>query len=429
MKNIDFEAVAHWLVTGFFENNKKSFIKNFNYKNNLDTKFKWFHSPRNITFKSAVNEFGDLFESILTNRIKNEKIILPLSGGLDSRTIAAALKYKKNVVSYSYQFENGIPETEYADEIAKLYNWEFHRYVIPKGYLWGKIKELSKINNCRVEFTHPRQMAFIDKISKLGNVLISGSMGDLLFDNSSIENNAGKTKQLLYLKKNIFKNSGFRLAKEFWSYWNLDGNLESYMNNILNEHINSMNISNISNKMRAIKVEYYVKNWTNINMSIFSTFIPTFAPYHDEKMCEFICGLPEEYLNNRKIQIAYLKQKSPELAKIPWQAYDLNLYQINRFNTYYIPLRLKNYIKRMISHKIFKNKKPIIRNWEIQFLEKENIKHLEHWLFDKPNLNLLVPNDIILKYYNKFKNDNQVYYSHAISMLLTLSLWCDQNLE
>lgn len=429
LRELDYKSIAHWLTTGFFENDKKSFLKKSSYENNLSPNFEWFHNPRNITFRNAVNEFGDLFESIIIKKTKNKNIVLPLSGGLDSRTIAAALKNNKKVVSYSYQFYNGIPEINYAKRIAKLYNWRFHEYIIQKGYLWEKIEELSNLNKCRAEFTHPRQMACIDKISKLGNILISGSMGDLLFDSFSLKNQADKQQQLLFLKKIIFKNSGMKLAEDFWSHWNLDSNLESYMDKILINYINSTQISNVPNKIRAIKAQYYVKNWTNTNLNIFNNFISTFAPYHDERMCEFICGLPEEYLKGRIIQIAYLKKKSPELANIPWQAYDLNLYQIKRFNTFHLPIRMKNFFKRLVSYQILRNKEPIIRNWEIQFLEDENISFLEDWLFNKPKLNLLIPNNIVSKFYNKFKNSNKVYYSHAISMLLTLSVWCDQNLE
>ena len=73
------------------------------------------------------------------------------------------------------------------------------------------------------------------------------------------------------------------------------------------------------------------------------------------------------------------------------------------------------------------NKPPIIqRNWELQFLGRENEKHLEHWLFDKFFLNDIVPLSIINNFYQKFLTENKVVFSHPISMLLTLSLWCEK---
>ena len=429
MKEIDYKAIAHWLATGFFENKNKSFFKNSNFSNYIGPDLKLHHNPRKITFEKALNEFGDLFESLIKKNIKGKRIVLPLSGGLDSRTIAAALKNKKNIVSYSYEFKNGISEIKYAQRIAEVCKWEFHPLIIKEGYLWDTIDELSKRNNCRTEFTHPRQMAFLNKISNFGDILLSGSNGDLLFESFSLKNNLNNNEQIAFLRKLFFKNSGEELASELWSYWKLDGNFNNSMNEILSDLIINTKIDNISNKMRAIKIESYVKNWTNINLDLYSTFIKTYAPYHDDEMNEFICSLPEEYLNGRKIQIEYLKLKSPELAKISWQDYDLNLYNYKKFNTYYFPKRIYNILKRTIQYKILRKEKPIQRNWELQFLSKKNAEKLEGWLFETPQLNYLIPEKIVLKYYMKFKKVNSVEYSHSVSMLLTLSLWCKENIK
>ena len=426
MDNIDYKAISHWFATGFFENNKKSFLKNKIYHNNFGPNFEWFYEPRNISFKSALNEFGDLFESVLDEKIKNKKVVLPLSGGLDSRTIAAALRKNKDIVTYSYEFEHGISETKYAEKIAKLFDWEFHKFIIKEGYLWQKIEELANINRCRAEFTHPRQMAILEKVSKMGEILLSGSMGDLLFESFSINKFSEKDSQRDFIIKNIIKKSGFDFALDFWQFWSIEGDFNNYINQVIDHHINKINIENPSSKIKAIKTEYYVKNWTNTNLQIFNHFIPTFAPYHDQRICDFICSIPEDYLKNRKIQIAYIKQKSPSLAKIPWQAYDLNLYQYKLFKTLYFPRRVFRLLKRNIKHEIFKKPKPIIRNWELQFLNEKNKKYLEKWLFNNSSFNHLVPNDLVLKYYKKFSDGDKVNYSHIVSMLLTLSVWSNQ---
>ena len=70
------------------------------------------------------------------------------------------------------------------------------------------------------------------------------------------------------------------------------------------------------------------------------------------------------------------------------------------------------------------NKPSIIqRNWELQFLGKENDIQLKKWLFDNPELNKIVPNNIVEDFYNKFKYVNKIKYSHSIGMLLSLSVW------
>ena len=63
----------------------------------------------------------------------------------------------------------------------------------------------------------------------------------------------------------------------------------------------------------------------------------------------------------------------------------------------------------------------IQRNWELQFLGKENEPILAHILFDNQILNAAVPLPITRAFYEKFKHANPVYYSHSINMLLVLS--------
>ena len=92
-----------------------------------EMEWNWHYTPRDISFDQAVDEFTHLFETLILNYTEGKKIILPLSGGLDSRTLAAALKGRKDVVVVSYEFENGIRETEYARQIAVTCGWEFHR--------------------------------------------------------------------------------------------------------------------------------------------------------------------------------------------------------------------------------------------------------------------------------------------------------------
>lgn len=423
MEDIDLNSISHWFATGFFENENKSFLFNSKHKNNFGPQIEWFYEPRNISFNAALNEFGDLFESVLKSKTKNKNIILPLSGGLDSRTIAAGLKDKKNVVTYSYEFEAGIPEIKYAENIANKFNWDFHKFIIKKGYLWNKIDKLASINSCRTEFTHSRQMAVIEEVSKLGDILISGSLGDLLFDSYSLSDKLGDDEIKNFFKKIILKPSGLEFVNDLWSYWGKDYNYNTYLCRILDRLYKKIDISNNSNKAKALKVEYYVKNWTNINLNIFNSYVPTFAPYHDDRLCKFICTIPEKFLKNRKIQIAYIKKKAPILAKIPWQSYDLNLYEFHRFNTLYFPRRVYRYINRKVRYKILKKYEPITRNWEIQFTGKKNKKHLENWLFNNKKFNLIIPSELVSKFYNKFKYNDKVYYSHIISMLLTFSVW------
>ncbi len=438
---LDLEAICVFGATGFFLD-QDTFWKDlsvvppateYEMKKGGDVEvgspwFNWHYSPRDIGFEEVLDEFADLFEKITLEYCNNKRVILPLSGGLDSRSQAVALKAigHPNVASYSYKFAHSFDETSYGKKIAKQCGFSFKELEIPRGYLWNRIDELAQINKCYSDFTHPRQMAVIDEISELGNLFYLGHWGDVLFDDMNIPDVASETEQLEYLKKKILKKGGLELASDLWRAWKLEGDFIEYLDARLLKLLRNINIENANARIRAFKSLYWAPRWTSVNLSIFSSMHPIVLPYYDNRMCEFICTVPEKYLAGRKIQIEYIKRKSPEVAAIKWQDFSpCNLYSYKSFfHPKYWPYRAARKTRMLLKQKI-KGPSLVLRNWENQFLGKDNAAELEKHLFNKPSFNDLVPPHITKRFYKNFQEKNQVYYAHPLSMLLTLSLFSE----
>ena len=424
--DIDLRSIAEWIACGFFLGDKNFTKLKYGQDEYFRAKESWYYEPRNISFNSAVEEFTHIFETLIFENIKNKKIILPLSGGLDSRTIASALRKKKKIVTYSYEFLGGVKETKYAKQISDEMGWAFYKYLIPRGYLWEKIEKLAEINSCQSDFTHPRQMAVIDQISNLGDLIISGQWGDVLFDLPKLSHRANLDDQAGFLFNKIVKPGGLALSKSLWDEWGFSGKFEEILFNRIKELLLEIKINNPNRRVQAFKSIHWAQRWANPNLKIFSKNCELFIPYYENSICEFICTVPDRYLEDRKIQIKYLQNRSPALAKIPWQVYDLNLYNYQYFNNIYLPRRAYRYLTRILNEKIFKNTPKVQRNWELQFLGAENSKNLKYWLFEKKILNNIISPKLIHTFYEKFQTENQIIFSHPVSMLLTLSVWCEK---
>ena len=191
--------------------------------------FKWYYTPRDITFEQALDEFTNLFETIIKEQTEGKKVILPLSGGLDSRTQAVALKtINSNVSSYSYKFQNGFNEVKIAKQIAQICEFDFVAHTIPKGYLWNVVDKLADVNHCFSDFTSPRQMAIYNQFDNAGDVFSLGHWGDVLFDSMNLPE-LDESKQVDVLLKKIIKRGGLEFASELWQTWNLPGGFEDYL--------------------------------------------------------------------------------------------------------------------------------------------------------------------------------------------------------
>lgn len=435
----DLKSIAFFMATGFFPDNSTYYkgLKVYSpyTKYQIDDNgtpaseekwFEWNYEPRDISFEQALDEFTDLFENIVAEQTADQKVILPLSGGLDSRSLATALRKRSGeTYTYSYEFENSFNETSFGKKIADRSGFPFKALTIPKGYIWSVREELGEINKCYSEFTHGRQMAVIDQIAKLGDIFALGHWGDVLFDQGGIEENVGFDQLLAKTKKKVLKEGGQEMAQSYWEYWGLSGTFEQYLNDKISEMYEPLKIDHVGARLRAFKSRYWAPRWTSINLAVFESRKPMALPYYHDEMCRFICGIPEEYLANRQIQIEYIKRQTPELAKVEWQGHTpCNLYTYKDFHSLrYIPYRVFRKIKNTLSPG-----KTVLRNWENQFLGETNRTELKN-VFARAENSELFSAEIASNLIRNFYSGHPKPYSHPLSMQLTLATFLEQERE
>jgi hypothetical protein len=422
---INFEAICCFIACGFFLEGDTyykglksptpgSFYNEFGKENKY---FDWYSEPRINDLENAVDIFSDILDAQLIN-LSRKNVILPLSGGLDSRTLMAGL-IKNSIAArtYSYEFEDGHHETLYGQQISEIAQFDFEGYTIKRGSMWKNIDFISDTNGCYAEFTNARQICVSEKLNEMSGDFLLGHGGDLFFDNMKFNFNISDDEAFLILKNNIIKQGGLELAIELWKIFGLNGDFKIYLSDRLMRMWKSIDIIDTNSKYRAFKTKFYVSRWTCTNLDIFDRFGNKNVPFFDDRMCDFICNVSENLLNNRKIQIEYIKRYAPSLAKVEWQEhspFNLYNYKFDKFPLN-LPNRLINKLKIMRSQK-----KYIQRNWELQFLGDENDKILKQYLFNSQSC--FIDHNVISKFYNLFKLE-PLKYAHPISMLLTLKIW------
>ena len=386
--------------------------------------WEWYYTPKDRSLSNAVEEFSSIFESYISPKVGNEKINLPISGGLDSRSLFVPLQHNKNLNLLSYSFENGFNESSFGQQISQVFNIPMKSFKIPRGYIWNHLETFKHHNGLLTEFTHPRQVAILKKSNNEKNKILLGHWGDVLFDVPSSNIPSEYDNQVILLINSFTNSGGIELAEDLWNVWGLPDTFRNYIFSLFDKQYKKINIDEISAKIRSFKSLYWAPRFTSVNLKIFENMGDLILPYYSHEMCNFICGLPEDLLSKRGIQIQYIKKFCPELAKIPWQKYyPLNLYEYEKYyNLSNIPRRIINKLKRDFSVKVF-NQNPLIeRNWENQFLGKSNAIKLQNHLLFNEELQKLIPLSITKKYLSKFNNDPHKY-SHSVSMLLTLSVF------
>ena len=438
---LDFRAISCFCSLGFmldddtFSNKIKVLKPATDFQLNEDKEiiqekknWNWHHNPVDKSFVDFLDEFSGIFEKIINDGTNNKRILLPISGGLDSRSLLASALEKDELTLASYEFENGINETQYGIEIANKFKIPIYAQKIPCGYVWKNLDKIAQLNNCFTDFLHPRQFATLNNWQGLGDSILLGHWGDVLFDSLEVSEKKSIDEQVSILQNKLVHNSGVELASDLWKNWGLDGSFSSFLINRIDTLYRNINIDLPSARIRAFKSLYWAPRWTSINLSFFSSLGNLVVPYYHDNLCKFICTVPEKFLKGRKIQIEYIKQKYSLLAEVPWQKYHpLNLNNYNQFyNPINYPARVLRKMTRFAKTKFYNIPNENTRNWELQFLGQHNTEQLKTHLLDNYNYEDIISKRIYSDYYEKFKI-NPVKYAHAVSMLLTLSTFAKRN--
>lgn len=438
--DLDLKAICIFMATGFFMDDdtywkdERCLLPSHDYT--LDSvgcildkapHFKWHFSPKERSFEDVLEEYIHLLTQIMREQLGTGPVILPLSGGLDSRSQAMVLQgFDNPVQAFSYEFQGGYPETKIAKQIASACGFDFKDFQIPKGYLWECIEELAAINKCYSEFTHPRQMAVLPELKQMEGVFSLGHWGDVLFDRGVPEGTTESNLTAILLKK-MLKPGGMALANSLWEVWGLEGSFKDYLKSRVETALNKLDIDNLSAKVRAFKTSQWAHRWTTTNLSVFDAAHPMTLPYYDDRMLEFICTVPETYLADRRLQIAHLQQDAA-LASITWQAqrpFNLKTYSYNKI-PYNLPYRVWNKVQHVLEG--WMGAPYIQRNYELQFLGSRNESMLRSYLEDS-DFQQWIGGDLVCSQLNGFYEQDARQYSHSVSMLLTISLFFKKYLK
>ena len=176
IKNVNQLAPASLLQT---KKRKIDEIKLYNY--NFDLKL---HGRK--SFSENINNISELFSESVNNRFKNsEKNILTLSGGLDSRAVAACLYYNNinfTAVTMKYSSGHEAKDLVIAEKLSRLFNsnWKSIDVSLPKG---NDLIELLFLKEGMNSLSTSAILGFYRKVSgEFGNKInfITGDNGDKL---------------------------------------------------------------------------------------------------------------------------------------------------------------------------------------------------------------------------------------------------------
>jgi asparagine synthase (glutamine-hydrolysing) len=196
-------AVTEFLITGFTTNNKTLYhdVKQIEagcyitiHKSNMENSryYSFYHQPVEANLESLSNELEQIFRDVfrdLSERTKGKTIVLPLSGGYDSRIIALLLKEfgNENILAFTYGKRHN-KEASVSENIAKNLGipWEFYEYQKNDWHSWYHSEEWNEYVEFAVNGSNMAHLQDWPAVTKLVQkhkedlVFIPGHSGDFV---------------------------------------------------------------------------------------------------------------------------------------------------------------------------------------------------------------------------------------------------------
>ncbi len=250
---------------------------------------------------------------------KGKQIVIPLSGGLDSRIIAAYLKKLgiENVICFSYGRKNSF-EVKISRQVARAlgYEWHFIEYTNKKWYECYHSTEMKcyeRYSSNLVSSPHKQDFLAIKELKEKGDlpgnsVFIPGHSGDMI---------AGSHIPVNY---NDFQNYNFELflndnLKKHYLLWNWDNNekLKQIFTAKINNCIGDIDICD--NESCANAIELFDLKERQSKFIINSVRAYEFMGYEwriplwDLELIDFFTRIPVRYKIGQSLYKKYVREK------------------------------------------------------------------------------------------------------------------------
>ena len=269
-------------------------------------------------------EFNHLFRQAIRRQSSgNNKIGVPLSGGLDSRLVAAYLwKEGYSFSTHTYGVK-GCYDYKFAKKVARVLGADHHFYETDGEYIPNYYRESLKLTNGLLDICNTQQIILPKRINNVCDVLYIGFAADLIFGGGYVCDNILNLTDEKKLPSIVYDSFSW-----FFKSWMQ----KDFFNKSTYEEIKNASIDKIVfrlsqtkadipiNKADYVYLNERVRRFTiNANLILLNQKLEYRTPTYDNDLVDFALTLPPRLRLNSLLYKELLKRYFPKLARIPWQ--------------------------------------------------------------------------------------------------------------
>jgi len=394
-----------------------------------------FKENHNHPTEYYVENIVSIFKRAVERRTKGDhRIGVSLSGGLDSRSIVAAINKRHYPINtFTYGVKGG-DEAKIAGQVAKKLGTT-HRFFELKQDSFADYVELGVrltdgMSSCR----HFHWMSLLKKIANDVDVVFHGLGMDIML---------GGWTEIGYVRihrKMLKAQNDAILVNLIYQKLRKGGvrKMNSLFSDMYYQKIKDMPIQSLKTALKEVKVKHlgnkadylFWRNWTRTSTSpARRSYVEDRVPGYDNEFVDFILKIPPELRLEHKIYYRFFRKLAPDLVRIPHQG--TGVAPLAPFFLHKIGKLVKS------GYKEFIRRLRIITRGRVSIPDKIGYPDYDEWIRNDPRLRTFFK-DILLDertlsrgYFNEHCIREMVRshlssnkdYGRELCALLTFELW------
>lgn len=372
---------------------------------------------------ALVDDFHDRWTSVLDRQIRGGSIVVPLSGGLDSRTIVGTVSGPEPIGEtslFAYGYGTRSPEVAIARAVTRARGVPLTEQVVPP-YLLDRLDTVHGAVEGFSGLSFTRQAGAAEALAGLGDRVVGGHWGDVWFDDAGATALApGRTDDLAAVAFAKFAKRGREWLLDHLCRPHLAGtDPEDVLRDILTTELARLDgIVDPDTRLKALKTEQWSFRWTLAGTRAYELARPVLLPFYANDLVDLFTTIPGQQLRGRRLQVAYLLRHHPDLAAVRWDKTGLQLAPTRLDRAKALSERLVRKAGRVAT------RRPVVqRNWEVQYLGGDRPGRLCRGLTaaGSPVVDL-VGRDAVTTLLDDFFAAPGPRSGHAVDALLTLQM-------
>lgn len=327
----------------------------------------WWHDPDpSRSDDGLVDEFHDIWTRTMHQQLAGTRSVVPISGGLDSRTVFAAAAPLDGAIAdpvrtMTYGYDAKSPEILISRRVAASRGHRAREFVVGP-YLLDRLDDVLDAVEGFQGLSFSRQAGVSAEIAALGDHVVGGHWGDVWFDTAGAP--ARTSPDLVSIAYQKFAKRGREWLFEHLCTPNLDEPPEEVLRQVLADELARIpDLGDPDLRLKALKTEQWSFRWTLASVRAYQLAVPTLMPFYANEVVDFFLRVPSDRLPGRRLQTAYLRRHHPDLARITWQDTGMSLFE-HRWEPA-VSLGRRAFAK---ARRKIRRERVIERNWEVQYL-------------------------------------------------------------